>query len=107
CGSIGPSLTPHVLSGFLAGFHRDDAFAAAGLTPVFVEGRAFADSVFTSHKQQGIRIDNGDGYGVIAFLRPNSPNAHGVAALITQLLFMKTQAHSFFSDQHDLVISVR
>src|SRR5204862_6421672 len=89
------------------GFHRDNAFAAARLTPVFVERRALTDSVLTSHKEHRVRIDNGNSNDVIVFLRANSPNADGVAALIAQLLFMETQAHSFSGDEHDLVVAVR
>ncbi len=42
----------------------------------------------------------------IAFFRANPPNADRVAALIAQLLFVETQAHSFLGDEDDFVVAV-
>src|SRR5882724_7336576 len=95
------------VAGFLAGSHRDDAFAAARLPPVIIKRRPLADSIFASDEQHSVWIDNGVGHDMVAFLRANSPNADSVAALIAQLFFMEAQAHSVFRDQDDLVVAVR
>src|SRR4030095_14752330 len=98
--------TNHV-TGFLTGFHSNDAFAAARLPPVIIEPRPFATSIFAGDQQHGVWIDNGDRHDVIAFPRANSPNADCIAALIAQLFFVKSQAHSILGDEHDLVIAIR
>jgi hypothetical protein len=77
------------------------------LPPVIIEWRPFANSIFAGDQQHGVWIDNGDGHYVVAFLGANSPNADRVAALIAQLFFVKSQAHSILGDEHDLVIAIR
>src|SRR5207247_8342885 len=94
-------------AGFFAGSHRDDAFAAARLSPVIIEWRSFADAIFAGDQQHGVWIDDGDCHNMIGLLRANSPDADGVAALIAQLFLMEAQAHSVFCDEDDLVVAVR
>ena len=44
------------IAGLFSGLHRDDAFAAAGLFPVIIKRRPFADPVFTRNQQHRRRI---------------------------------------------------
>jgi len=41
---------PNNTSCFFIGFHGDDPLAAAGLGPVLIKGRPFADAIFPGHK---------------------------------------------------------
>src|SRR5262249_41579544 len=95
------------VAGFFSSLHCDNAFAAARLPPIIIERRAFADPIFASYEQHSVWIDDRDGHDMIAFLRTNSPDAHGVAPLIAQLFFVEAQAHSIFRDKNDLVVAVR
>src|SRR5262249_29708121 len=95
------------VAGFVAGLHRDDAFAAARLFAVVVEGSAFADTMLARDEEHGAHIDNGERDDVIFFIRANSPDADGVAALVAELLFVEAQAHAVHGDEDELVIPVR
>ena len=43
---------------------------------------------------------------IIALLRPDAPDADGVAALVAQFLLGEAHAHAFLGDEHDLVDAV-
>ena len=94
------------IAGLVSRLHRDDAFAAARLLPVIIKRRPFADPVLARDQQHRRRVYDRDGNDVIIFLRPNSPDADGVAPLIAQLFFVKAQTHPFFGDEDDLVVAV-
>ena len=102
---VGHGERPDDVAGFISGLHRDDAFAAAGLFAVIIERRAFADPVLARDEQHRCRIHNRDGNDVVAFLRTNSPDADGVASLVAQLFFVKTQTHAFLGDENELVVA--
>ena len=95
------------VAGFLAGLHRDNAFAAAGLAAVVVERRSFANPILARDQQHRVWIDNRNRHDVVLFVWPNPPHAHRVAPLIAQLFLVKAQAHSFLCDQDDFVVAVR
>ena len=44
---------------------------------------------------------------MIALPWPNAPHTYRVAPLISQLLLVETQAHTFLGNQHKLVVAVR
>ena len=74
---------------------------------VIVERRPFADPVFARDQKHRLVVHDRDRHDVIALVRPNAPNADGVAALVAQLLLVKAQAHAFGRDEDDLVVAAR
>ena len=68
---------------------------------------AFADAVFAGDEQHGVVVHQRGGDDVVALLRPDAPDADGVAALVAQLFFVEADAHAFVGDEHDLVEAAR
>ena len=55
-------------SGLFIGFHGDDPLAAAGLDPILIKGRPFADAIFAGHEQRGVGHHRGESDNSIATL---------------------------------------
>ena len=96
---------PDDIAGLVSRLHCDDSFAAARLFPVIIKRRPFADPVLACNQQHRRRIHDRAGNSVIIFSGLNSPDANGVASLVAQLFFVKTQTHSFFGDEDELIVS--
>ena len=82
-------------------------FAAALLLAVIVERRPLADTVFARDQKHRLVVYQSDRHHVITLHRPNAPNPDGVAALVAQLVLMKTQTHAIGRDEDDLVVATR
>src|SRR5205823_13377667 len=89
------------------GVNGDDAFVATLLCAVIIERRSFADAVFAGNKKRCVWIDNRNRDRPSFLVRTNSPDANRVSTLVSQLFLMKTETHSFFRDQDELVVSAR
>jgi hypothetical protein len=78
----------------------------ARLLPVFVERSSFADAVFAGHQERRVGINDLDADHVVAFLRPDPPDAGRAAAHVASFFFVEPDAHAVFGDEDDFVVAV-
>src|SRR5665213_2414314 len=93
-------------AGFVAGLHRDDAFAAARLDAVFVKPGAFADAVFARDEQRRVRDHDGRRHECVAGFEIDSAGAASSAAHRAHIGFMEADAHAVLGDEHHVVTRI-